>query len=500
MRVLLDTNVFIFREDHAVVPAELQRLLRILSTLRASVLLHPMSLQDINRDSKDQRREIVKSKVLSYPTLDNPPTFENDLLFSHAVAKDTSPNDTVDNTLLYAAYRNSVNFLITEDKEIIRKARRLEIGDRVLSIAEARERFESMLPNEIVQHPWALRDDYAYNLDVKDPFFDSLKAEYAEFVTWFNQIGAHGRKCWVYTRDGRIRALLIYKIEEESVAVLPVPLPKTRRLKLCTFKVGHTGYKIGELFIKIAVQYAINNGLSQIYLTHFRRPENDELIGLITEYGFLPIGKNLRDEEVFSKDLIPAAEKIAGLTPTQISKQYWPCFRDGPTVRKFIIPIRPLYHDRLFVELKERPTLFEVAGEFVVEGNTIKKAYLCHSKSKRLVPGSLLFFYRSQYKQGLTALGVIEKVFERVSDKDVVLKAIDKRTVYSDAEITDMLLKPTTVVLFTWNSYLPKAIPYADLVKMGILSAAPQSISEISHDAYLKLRAVGGVDERFAFD
>jgi hypothetical protein len=436
---------------------------------------------------------------MSYPVLDNPPNYENDLLFSQAV-RDTSPNDNVDNSLLYAVYRNSVNFLITEDKEIIRKARRLQIGDRVLSIAEARKRFEALLPNEIVQHPWALKDDYVHNLDVKDPFFDSLKAEYQEFVTWFNGISAQGRRCWVYTLAGRIGAQLIYKIEDETVDLLPVPLPKQKRLKLCTFKVGHAGYKIGELFIKLAVQYAINNGLSQIYLTHFRKSESDELFDLITEYGFLPIGKNLRGEHVFFKDLIPSAEKVAGLTPNEISKRYWPCFCDGPGVRKFIIPIIPLYHDRLFVELKERPTLFEGAGEFIVEGNTIKKAYLCHSKSRRLVPGSVLFFYRSRYKQALTASGVVENVYQRVSERDTVLKAIDKRTVYSDAEITAMLSKPTTVLLFTWHFYLPKPIEYSDLLKMDVLSAAPQSISEISHDAYLRLRAAGGIDERFAFN
>lgn len=97
-------------------------------------------------------------------------------------------------------------------------------------------------------------------------------------------------------------------------------------------------------------------------------------------------------------------------------------------------------------------------------------------------------------------MGIIENVYQRVSERNTVLKAIDKRTVYSDAEIATMLSKPATVILFTWNFYLPKPIEYADLVKMGILSAAPQSISEISHDAYLKLRAVGGIDERFAFN
>jgi predicted nucleic acid-binding protein len=500
MRVVLDTNIFIYREDHSVIPAELQNLLRVLNKLGASILLHPRSLQDIDRDPNVRRREIVRSKAMSYPILEVPPTYENDLLFSQAVRDTSDPNDKVDNSLLYAVYRNSVNFLVTEDKQMLRKAKLLRIGERVLSIAEARKTFEALLPNELVRHPWALRDDYVYNLDVADSFFDSLKQEYPEFVGWFNGIASQGRRCWVYTLAGRIGALLIYKIEDENIDVLPAPLAKQKRLKLCTFKVGYTGYKIGELLIKLAVQYAINNGLSEIYLTHFTKSAHDELFDLITEYGFLPIGKNRRGENVFLKDLMPSAEKVAGLMPTEISKRYWPCFCDGPDVRKFVVPIKPVYHDRLFVELKERPTLFEMAGEFVVEGNTIKKAYLCHSKSKRLVPGSLLFFYRSHYKQALTAFGVVESVYDAVSRKEIVLDAIDKRTVYSDAEVTSILSKPATILLFTWHFYLPRSIAYGDLLKLGVLSAAPQSISEISHDAYIRLRTDGGIDERFAFN
>jgi len=95
MRVVLDTNIFIYREDHSVIPAELQNLLRVLNKLGASILLHPRSLQDIDRDPNVRRREIVRSKAMSYPILEVPPTYENDLLFSQAVRDTSDPNDKV---------------------------------------------------------------------------------------------------------------------------------------------------------------------------------------------------------------------------------------------------------------------------------------------------------------------------------------------------------------------------------------------------------------------
>ena len=219
--------------------------------------------------------------------------------------------------------------------------------------------------------------------------------------------------------SGQIGALLIRKIETEVIDTIP-PLAKKKRLKLSTFKVESTGYKIGELFIKLAVQYCIENSIGEIYLTHFTQAE-DALVDLIVEYGFSKTAKNPGGEDVFLKEVVIDKQVLSGASPLTISKRYWPSFYDGPHVTKFIVPIRPIYHDRLFVELKELVSLFEMAGQFIVEGNTIRKAYLCHSRIKGLSPGTLLLFYRSQRKQAITSLGITEKVLANVDDKDVII-------------------------------------------------------------------------------
>jgi hypothetical protein len=70
-----------------------------------------------------------------------------------------------------------------------------------------------------------------------------------------------------YREDDSIGALLIYKTENEPIDSKP-PLPKKKRLKLSTFKVTHVGHKVGELFIKLSIDFAVKNNISEIYLTY----------------------------------------------------------------------------------------------------------------------------------------------------------------------------------------------------------------------------------------
>ncbi len=348
-----------------------------------------------------------------------------------------------------------------------------------------------------VRHPPALTEEFVYNLNPKDPFFDSLKDDYPEFENWFSKISKEGRKCWVHFKeDGNLGAVLIYKIENEPIDSTP-SFPAKNRLKISTFKVERLGYKIGELFIKLSVEYSIKNNLVEIYLTHFTTPD-DHLVELINEYGFYKVARNNGGEDVYLKELLPDREKLGSLRPVEVSKNFWPNFYDGSRINKFIIPIRPKYHERLFTEHKRRQiTLPELSGEFITEGNAIKKAYLCHSKITTISPGDILLFYRSQDRHEITSLGVVETVHPGLSDKEKIMKLVRNRTVYSVEEIEVMIKKPTMAILFTWHFHLPAPLALEELKRMEVLMGAPQSIVKISHDQYLRIKNRGGVDERF---
>ena len=73
MRVLLDTNIFIYREDDRVLTNNLQDLLHTLNKIKAEVLIHPVSVEELRKDKDNSRREIILSKVGVYPKLELPP-------------------------------------------------------------------------------------------------------------------------------------------------------------------------------------------------------------------------------------------------------------------------------------------------------------------------------------------------------------------------------------------------------------------------------------------
>ena len=62
MRVLLDTNIIIRREDNKIIDEDLQILLKILNQLNINIILHQKSIEDIERDKDEERKQITLSK------------------------------------------------------------------------------------------------------------------------------------------------------------------------------------------------------------------------------------------------------------------------------------------------------------------------------------------------------------------------------------------------------------------------------------------------------
>lgn len=499
MRILIDTNIVIYREDDRVLSANLQRLLALLSNLGVSLLVHPLSVKDIEQDSNKDRRQVILSKIKTYPFLEEAPNPAKDDEYQQQLEVSNREANSVDNHILYALYKDAVDFLITEDKGIHKKARRLGLGDRVFLIVDAINTLGQLTRKEWAIPPPALKEEFVYNLNPKDPIFDSLRDDYPEFDEWFKKISRQGRKCFIYRReDGTAGALLIFKIENEQINSNP-PLGQKRRLKISAFKVTHVGYKLGELLIKLSIDTSIKNNLDEIYLTVFTE-KYERLVELITDFGFSKVAINSRGETVFVKRLVPDPEEAKRIAPSDIAKIFYPSYFDGEGVRKFIIPIRQQYHSRLFTDYPERQlSLAEFAGEFITEGNTITKAYICHAKSKQMGAADVILFYLSG-RQTLTSVGVVETVHRDIKDSNHIIRLVGKRTVYTTEEIEEISKEPTMVILFRHHFHLKKAISLAQLRAMGALSSAPQSIVKISNRNYLSIKQRGGIDERFTFN
>lgn len=193
MKILFDTNIFIHREDDDVVPPDLRKLERYLKEQDHDILIHPQSEHEIRNDQDVDRRQRNASRIETYPTLGFPsyPT-DNDREFRKHVKEASDFNESVDNVLLYAVYDNVVDFLITEDQGIHKKAINLGLEDRVFTIADGKDYFS---PEEgTVLGPHSIERTTLGELDFSDPIFDSLKSSY-DFVKWAES--KSDRTAWV---------------------------------------------------------------------------------------------------------------------------------------------------------------------------------------------------------------------------------------------------------------------------------------------------------------
>jgi predicted nucleic acid-binding protein len=503
MRVLLDTNILIAREDSKPMPENVAELLKLLQEAHIDWVIHPDTIRDIARDKDESRRQIVLSKLDSYPKLNSPPNLTKENPIYSKIRLLSSENDEVDDNLLFCANENIVSFLITEDLGIHKNATKLGISDKVLKITDAIQIVKTVfLEQPITVHP-SLELVDAYNIDIlEEPIFNDLLRDYAGFEKWWQKLKSESRQILIHraSNSSKIEAILILKIEPPE-QIAPNIIMAQKCLKICTLKVVKTGYKLGELFIKKAIEKAIANNLDEIYLTHFTK-DNDYLVPLIEDFGFNNVGKKDNGEDIFIKRLVPQDREQGRLLPQlELLSSFYPCFHDGVSINKYLIPIKPKYHSRLFPECKrlglEPLPLILSNQELVVEGNTINKAYLCHAPARKLKSGDIILFYRSKDDKRITTIGVIERIEYNITDFDTAMQLIAKKTVYSQSEIVQILADPTTIIIFKWLFDLRRPVAIMDI---GGFSRAPQSIAGLTQQQYESIKRLGGIDERFTFD
>jgi hypothetical protein len=190
----------------------------------------------------------------------------------------------------------------------------------------------------------------------------------------------------------------------------------------------------------------------------------------------------------------------------EFDREYYPRFHDGPSVRKFCVPIQPDYHRRLFPEiafLSDLP-LFprDTFGQILrheqerTPGNTIRKVYLCRAKITRLHPGDVVFFYMSKderyaFSQSITTVGIVEQVVN-VTTADDLIRHTAKRSVFTVEHLQAMLPSknsPVKVIDFLLIGHIRPPVQLNTLVRTGVFSQRPpQSITQLTEERYAELR------------
>lgn len=485
MNILLDTNIIIPLEDTSrVLDTSFAELRRLAVEQQHCLYVHPMQIADINRDKNQERKTIVLSRLNQYSKIDNPPVLSDEECMELGLSN-ANDNDKVDNNVLFALYRGAVHLLVTNDEGIHKKASKIGIQDKVYRLEQFLD-FLRKYSNTPISYSYSgVQDRYMYEIDKKQPFFDSLRQAYDGFDMWYQKSAGEQRKCWCIEDDnGRVVAICIYKFEENEKLTDDGGITQGKILKLCTFKVDVSarGKKLGERLLFIAFDFCVKNNIDWVYL-HTYGEEQKTLVGLCEEYGFYRLGKYKQDD-VYIK---PMKLREANLGSLESLIRYYPFFEDNDYVQKFIVPIQPTYHEDLFPDFSDmKGSLFESDQSlYSCQGNTIKKAYLCHSKIKSIKKGDVLLFYRSHDRKSIQCMGVVEDVFFSESI-DEVLPLISKRTVYTYTDLVKILGQKTLIMLFRFIA-LDKEIPLKTIVSAGI-EGNIQSIRKISNEQYIAIK------------
>jgi hypothetical protein len=484
MNILIDTNVIIPLEDTSrTLDPSLAEMSRLAKANGHLLHIHPAQKQDVQRDKNEERRNIVLSRLELYQQIPSPPEL-TDLELSVYGWRQRGDNDRIDNLLLHALCRGAIHLLVTNDKGIHKKARKSQVQEQVHYV----EQFLVFLRSQVQEDsppPYGICEQYLHEFNVHQPFFDSLREGYSGFDDWYLNAATEQRRAWCISDNTVLKAICIFKVEDSPV-IIDGGEPLTGRvLKLCTFKVGHEvrGRKLGERMLFSAFQYAVEHEAQFVYL-HTFGIEHEMLVTLCKDYGFECVGKYRDRDDVYLKEMTPP-KKYSNLAALDYAIKYYPNYIDESYVAKFIVPIKPDYHNDLFADISDtsRGLFADDPLMYSPQSNTIKKAYICHANTSQIQAGDLLLFYRSHDRQSIECIGVVEQTY-RGRDINKVVPMVSKRTVFSSKQIEILLSKKALVILFRLLKTFPP-------IENSLLAAAEikqpiQSIRKIEHDQYLQ--------------
>lgn len=486
MKLLVDTNILLPLEPTSPDDFEPNTdsallLERMASEDGHTLCVHPATLVDLARDRDTARRDVRRKRFERYVKLSDPPDIAE--VQSALSLHEPSENDAVDLHFLAAIRADAVDYLVTEDRGIHKKARRLGLAERVLLLGAAVGVLADLRGRPLAVPPH-VESVKAHVLNTADPIFESFRADYPEFDDWITRAKRGQRDAWVIAGAQGYAAVAIVKEEDGTEIDRP-----GRTLKICSFKVSDdaNGQKFGELLLKAIFEQADAKNVSQLYVTVY--PKHEPLVALMKQFGFTPLpGGRKTGEDVLFKTFSPSGESMHPLDfhiahgPRRVLSY---TETDG-----YVVPIQPTYHNALFPEAQTQQLFLPLIAIPRPHGSAIRKAYLCRSPMRQLKAGDNLFFYRSQDVKGIACSGVVESTLV-ASDPTRIAAAVGVRTVYPMSEIEEMTHKGEVLaVLFRQATTAAKTISLAELVANSVIKAPPQSIVSIDPvgRAYLATR------------
>lgn len=474
MRFLLDTNILIAADPigpRAVEPGSdsVVKFIRLANEHRHATCRHEASDYDISRNADLLTREFRMRSLEKFPLLQHAPPIQP-VILSRLGENPEGSNEWVDQRMLAAVLGDAVDFLVTDDEKLRNRAARLGLRDRTMSANAATAWILRSAP--LPSDPLPLvRQVEAQALDADDPIFGSVRESYEGFDQWFAKCKLQHRTSWIIRND-ELAAVTIVNEETDTQYIFG-----GKTLKICLFKVSefHGSMRYGELLLKAVLDYAVQNQYNSAYIT--MKPNLEGLITFCESFGFSQAAMRAGDDLVLVKSFAPNSDAIS-LSSLNYHVAYGPHLYRYSGIPVFVVPIQPKFHDLLFPEAN--PQLLPERNPF---GNGIRKAYLCNAGIRGIADGSVLYFYRSQDWQSLTAVGVAEGV-KISSSADEIARYVGKRTVYSYPEIEEMAEKGEILaILFRQARILKAPISTRSLQQAKVWERPPQSIMRLEHNA-----------------
>lgn len=509
VKALLDTNIIIHRENTKVTNQSIGLLYYWLDKLHYEKMIHPYSVKELRKYGNVEMQKLYDVKLASYCEMKTVAIQSDEFI---RLLKETpkSENDFIDNQLLCEVYCGRSDILITEDRRMRNKAITLGIPEKVYSINAFIEKVTAENPKLINYKHLSVKKEYIGNVDVSNVFFDSLRDSYTGFDSWFEK--KSNEEAYIcYSDSNLILGFLYLKTEEmdsDYHDIIPTFNPR-RRLKIGTFKIDSTGFRLGERFIKIIFDNAIERNVDEIYVTLFEnRPELIALEGLLKRWGFFEYGikeSNNKTEKVLTKKMKEYNQKLS-------IRQNYPNINYN--VNKRILPIFPQYHTNL---LPDSQLKTENEVDFI--GNiahryALQKVYVTWGMKTDVKNGDIILFYRTgvqgrkAYTSVLTTVAVIDEFVTSFKDKKEFMDYCENRSVFSKTELNEFWNKHSyniCVVKFIYIKSLDSRLNLKYMWDNNIIDFpnGPRPFVKIDNmqykkiikDSHTKIYEVGGENE-----
>ena len=494
-RYLVDTNIIIHRESQDAVLPLVGKLYSWLDRMSGQKLYHPLSLDEIG---KYAIKEVVNSfadKLNAYEKL--VPITKGDSFFEVSIPfENEDENSRIDDALLLQVYGGRVDFLLTDDKGVLRKAEKLYIRERVLAPEDFLHEMEKLNPSLIDYGVLSIEKDKIGTLTVGDPFFDTLREDYGptDFNAWLNR--KSGEEAYIFKdKDGILQGFLYLKVEhkDEPFASFDRPMKKQEWLKVGTFKNAMTGLRVGERFLKIIFDNAIKMNVDGIYVTLFENKRKGviRLMELMKKWGFVPYCHSSTGELVMVKDMRNYDNSKDPMFNYPLTK---------PGHGFFFLPIEPEWHGKLFPDLHLKNEDMSIYDQEACS-YAVEKIYVCGAKTVCASPGDIAFIYRKgeywpkKYSSVVTGIAILQEVIFPKTEEEY-LGLVKNKSVFTSDELKSFYNKNQyrTVIKLLFLRPFNRKVTLSKLADFGIVDpfSGPRINTAVSLAQAKKIIEEGG--------